>query len=89
MMKSGDFPNVAIKPGTNEHAATGEAVEIPNGARSGDAPNESKHVERRELQLALVRFATDWMAAAGHIQEQRTIIYHVEKIAELIEGAKR
>lgn len=221
-MKSGDFPNVAIKPGTNEHAATGEAVEIPDVARSGDAQSlktekteqvpveaenepengsecveqdtremlvadvwalfksceegeplvncvlslldrqadityrycqedyegmsdymegkisalrdkcdkltaqlhhaqacpdcdccgwteridaleervkalygeidalkESKKVDRDALQLALVRFATDWMAAAGHIQEQRTIIYHVEKIAELIEGAKQ
>ena len=37
LMKSGDFPNVAIKPGTTEHAATGEAVEIPDGARPGDA----------------------------------------------------
>ena len=89
LMKSGDFPNVAIKPGTNEHAATGDAVEIPDVARPGDALNESKHVDRGALQIALVRFATDWMAAAGHIQEQRTILYHTEKIAELIEGAKQ
>lgn len=222
LMKSGDFPNVAIKPGTTEHAATGEAVEIPDGARPGDALSleteeteqvpaeaeneaengsdcveqdtreklvadvwalfkcceegeplvnsvlslldrqaditfrycqedyeamsdymegkisalrdkcdnltaqlhhaqacpdcdccgwieridgleesvktlcgevnalrDSKHIDKDALQLALVRFATDWMAAAGHIQEQRTIIYHVEKIAELIEGAKQ
>lgn len=222
LVKSGNFPNVAIKPGTNEHAATGETVEIPDGARSGDAQsldteeteqvtaeaeneaesgsdcferdtreklvadvwalfkcceegeplvnsvlslldrqadityrycqedyeamsdymegkisalrdkcdnltaqlchaqacpdcdccgwterlealeecvkvlygeadalNEGKKVDRDALQIALVRFATDWMAAAGHIQEQRTILYHVEKIAELIEGAKQ
>lgn len=204
LVKSGNFPNVAIKPGTNEHAATGEEVEIPDGARSNDAQsletdeteqvpaeeeNEAengsdcverdtreklvadvwalfksceegeplvncvlslldrqadityrywrdkcdnltaqlyhaqaypdcdccgwteridrleervkalygevdalkagKHVDRDALQLSLVRFASDWMAAAGHIQEQRTIIYHVEKIAELIEGAKQ
>ena len=54
-----------------------------------DALKAGKHVDRDALQLALVRFASDWMAAAGHIQEQRTILYHVEKIAELIEGAKQ
>ena len=46
-MKSGDFPNVAIKPGTNEHAATGEAVEIPDGARHGDAQSlETEETEQ-------------------------------------------
>ena len=33
LKKSGEYPNIAITPGTNRHAATGEAVEIPEWAR--------------------------------------------------------
>ena len=33
LKKSGDYPNIALTPGTNRHAATGEAVEIPASAR--------------------------------------------------------
>ena len=33
LRKSGDYPNIALTPGTNRHAATGEAVEIPASAR--------------------------------------------------------
>lgn len=33
LRKSGDYPNIAITPGTHRHAATGEPVEIPEWAR--------------------------------------------------------
>lgn len=33
LRKSGDYPNIALTPGTHEHAATGEAVKIPANAR--------------------------------------------------------
>ena len=33
LRKSGDYPNIALTPGTHVHAATGEAVEIPASAR--------------------------------------------------------
>ena len=33
LKKSGDYPNIALTPGTHRHAATGEAVEIPASAR--------------------------------------------------------
>lgn len=33
LKKSGDYPNIALTPGTHVHAATGEAVEIPASAR--------------------------------------------------------
>ena len=33
LKKSGDYPNIALTPGTHRHAATGEAVEIPGWAR--------------------------------------------------------
>ena len=35
LLKSGQWPNIALTPGTNRHAATGEVVEIPTGARMG------------------------------------------------------
>lgn len=35
MLKSGTWPNVAIVPGTLEHAATGEPVEQPENTRIG------------------------------------------------------
>ena len=31
--KIGEYPNIALTPGTHRHAATGEAVEIPGWAR--------------------------------------------------------
>jgi hypothetical protein len=33
LKKSGDYPNIALTPGTHRHAATGEPVEIPASAR--------------------------------------------------------
>lgn len=33
LKKSGDYPNIALTPGTHVHAATGEPVEIPASAR--------------------------------------------------------
>ena len=36
LLKSGQWPNIALTPGTNRHAATGEFVEIPTGARMDD-----------------------------------------------------
>ena len=33
LRKSGDYPNIALTPGTHRHAATGEPVEIPASAR--------------------------------------------------------
>ena len=35
LRKSGDWPNIALKPGTLEHAATGEHVEQPENTRIG------------------------------------------------------
>ena len=35
LKKSGDWPNVAITPGTHTHAATGEHVEQPENTRIG------------------------------------------------------
>ena len=37
LLKSGQWPNIALTPGTNRHAATGEAVEIPASARMDGA----------------------------------------------------
>lgn len=51
LLKSGQWPNIALTPGTNRHAATGEVVEIPTGARvdstcDSDAVAFCKRVER-------------------------------------------
>jgi len=45
LKKSGDYPNIALTPGTHRHAATGEAVEIPASARidGGTCKNVHKH----------------------------------------------
>ena len=51
LLKSGQWPNIALTPGTNRHAATGEFVEIPASARvdstcDSDAVAFCKRVER-------------------------------------------
>ena len=56
LRKSGDYPNIALTPGTHRHAATGEAVEIPASARVGGAP-----VDKTCTLKPLTPFATELM----------------------------
>ena len=58
LKKSGEYPNIALTPGTHVHAATGEAVEIPEWASVDSTSSDSdavafcKRVERAAKERA-------------------------------------
>lgn len=51
LKKSGDWPNVAMTPGTYEHAATGEPIEVPESARIKNTEQSIENAESYDLSV--------------------------------------
>lgn len=49
LKKSGDWPNVAMTPGTYEHAATGEPIDVPDSARIKSTEQSIENAESYDL----------------------------------------
>jgi hypothetical protein len=85
LRKSGDYPNIALTPGTHRHAATGEAVEIPASARVGGGTCEPEQAIAATLGTPIsadLRTALDfmriWITDDAHLGES-AISYEFEK----------